>query len=133
MSNTPVTPSSGNVFADLGLPHPELRLALADAALRAGKSRFDAAALARHTQSCQREGLSLDELRALAGKYDRYPVHTAAPNTCVGCGAPLTSLATYCNAECQRVAQKRSYRDGAKRRQPEEIAGYSYPIPTKGQ
>lgn len=34
-----VTPSSGNVFADLGLPNPEKRLRQAEAKLKAKKSK----------------------------------------------------------------------------------------------
>lgn len=90
-------------------------------------------ALARHQQTPANVGLSFEELTALAGKWDRYPAHIATAHACPVCGKPLAPLTVYCDRACMLEGQRRAYRDGAKRRQPDEIATYSFPPPRKGE
>lgn len=87
----------------------------------------------RHDQPCRNVGLSFEQLQALAGKWSGYPPQTVTSPQCPACGTPLAPLTAFCNRECMLTAQRRTFRDGARRREPDEIAGYSFPIPRKGE
>lgn len=84
-------------------------------------------------QSCQGDSLTFEELQSLAGKWDRYPVPEVTAPTCPVCRQPLPPLHTYCSRECYYAGQKRAIWGKATRREPDEIADYSFPIlPTQG-
>lgn len=90
----------------------------------------NALALARHNQPCRADlPLTFEQLHALAGKWDRYPAPTVTAPACPNCGAALPPHAVYCGAACSHAAQKRLIDGKAKRREPEELAGYSFPPP----
>lgn len=83
-------------------------------------------ALARHLASCRDESpVPLDELHALAGKWDRYPAPPDRPECCPVCGGEPAPLATYCGDACRREGQKRLMA-AAFRKRDDDIAPFNW-------